>query len=332
MFAVPAGACRRCLHDAGRARPCADSTRIRTGASRSPNSACPLGISPGHLQRLFRRVLGVSPARYSAAARARAVQATRPQERQRDGRHLRCGLWSKQPGLRNRRVLARNDAGHLPEGGSGMRIHYAVRPCPLGYVLVGATGRGICAVRLGDEPEELASGLRYEFPKAQIFEMTAPCSRDRRCTGRSCRRRTLPRSSAGRSSYGFSGQGVAGASPDSAWWDEVIQRNRGRARPTFGGAGGGARPRNNPAALVIPCHRVVHAGGDPTGYRWGERRNDFRSSKPGLSPSRIQSRRWKMGKAPVEYGGHLRCHSPPNRSATAGVLADLKVRPDLLRK
>ena len=26
---------------------------------------------------------------------------------------------------------------------------------------------------------------------------------------------------------------------------------------------------SNPVAIVIPCHRVVRAGGEPGGYRWG---------------------------------------------------------------
>jgi AraC family transcriptional regulator of adaptative response/methylated-DNA-[protein]-cysteine methyltransferase len=28
----------------------------------------------------------------------------------------------------------------------------------------------------------------------------------------------------------------------------------------------------NPAAIVIPCHRVVRADGEPGGYRWGAER------------------------------------------------------------
>ena len=49
-----------------------------------------------------------------------------------------------------------------------MHIHYTVVPCTLGYVLVGATKRGICSVTLGDTAEELESQLWQHYPAAQI--------------------------------------------------------------------------------------------------------------------------------------------------------------------
>ena len=43
---------------------------------------------------------------------------------------------------------------------------------------------------------------------------------------------------------------------------------------------------NNPAALVIPCHRVVRADGDQGGYRWGAQRKQHLLEMEVTSPSR----------------------------------------------
>ena len=39
----------------------------------------------------------------------------------------------------------------------------------------------------------------------------------------------------------------------------------------------------NPAAIVIPCHRVVHENGDTGGYRWGAERKRTLLSREGLA-------------------------------------------------
>lgn len=40
-----------------------------------------------------------------------------------------------------------------------MTIRYAITDSPLGLLLVAATEKGICSVRLGDKSEEPAKGL-----------------------------------------------------------------------------------------------------------------------------------------------------------------------------
>ena len=47
-------------------------------------------------------------------------------------------------------------------------IAYTIAPCPLGYLLVAATGRGICAVHLGDSESQLTALLVADFPAAQL--------------------------------------------------------------------------------------------------------------------------------------------------------------------
>ncbi len=52
------------------------------------------------------------------------------------------------------------------------RIGFAVVPAPLGlgFALVASTDRGLCAVLLGNNPEELRAELQKRFRKAELHE------------------------------------------------------------------------------------------------------------------------------------------------------------------
>lgn len=47
-------------------------------------------------------------------------------------------------------------------------LHYTVRSCPQGQVLVAATGQGIAAVLLGDDKASLVQELAQRYPQAQL--------------------------------------------------------------------------------------------------------------------------------------------------------------------
>ena len=53
-------------------------------------------------------------------------------------------------------------------GGSGETIRFATGLTSLGSVLVAATDKGVCAIFLGDDPEELVRDLQRRFPKAGL--------------------------------------------------------------------------------------------------------------------------------------------------------------------
>src|ERR1700739_1119601 len=52
--------------------------------------------------------------------------------------------------------------------GRGEAIRVAAAPCSLGFVLVAATARGICAVELGDDPEALKADFARRFSGASV--------------------------------------------------------------------------------------------------------------------------------------------------------------------
>jgi AraC family transcriptional regulator of adaptative response/methylated-DNA-[protein]-cysteine methyltransferase len=154
-----------------------------------------------------------------------------------------------------------------------MEIQYAIVRCPLGRLLVALTERGIASVYLGDSERRLSRELAREFPSARIRkdgeglgeavdaivgylrgQRPAPALRlDVRATAFQRRVWEELRRIPGGETRSYSQIARAIGKPTAA-------RAVARACAT------------NPAAIVIPCHRVVGKNGSLTGYRWGTER------------------------------------------------------------
>jgi AraC family transcriptional regulator of adaptative response/methylated-DNA-[protein]-cysteine methyltransferase len=152
-------------------------------------------------------------------------------------------------------------------------ISYTIVDAPFGPLLVGATARGICAVRWGESGNGLAAELSRDYPDAQLERdderlrrLVAPllddgASRDR-CID-------LPLD-------------VPATAFQRRVWDAVRRIPRGETRTYAAVAADAGHPgaaravaracAANPAALVIPCHRVVRGDGTMGGYRWSAAR------------------------------------------------------------
>src|SRR3989454_972009 len=158
----------------------------------------------------------------------------------------------------------------VPERIIGYTIVDSPSPLPLGRLLVGATTRGVCAVRLGRSDAALEAELAREYPDAELRRDGAPLAPWvnallRHLTGREARL-DLPLD-------------VEATAFQQRVWQALRAIPYGETR-RYGavaeaiGQPGAARAvaracAVNPVALVIPCHRVVRGDGDPGGYRWG---------------------------------------------------------------
>src|SRR6266700_2739210 len=158
----------------------------------------------------------------------------------------------------------------VPEGSIGYTIVDSPSPLPLGRLLVGATTRGVCAVRLGRSDAALEAELAREYPDAELRRDGAPLASWvnallRHLTGDAARL-DLPLD-------------VEATEFQQRVWQALRAIPYGETR-SYGavaeaiGHPGAARAvaracAANPVALVIPCHRVVRGDGDPGGYRWG---------------------------------------------------------------
>ncbi|WP_322058775.1 bifunctional DNA-binding transcriptional regulator/O6-methylguanine-DNA methyltransferase Ada [Paraburkholderia sp. J63] len=227
-------------------------------------------LSPFHLQRLFKRVLGVSPRQYQAARRGAVLRDALAQ-----GADVTRA--SADAGFNSSSRLYESVAGELgmaPSAfrrkGAGLTIRYANAVTPLGRVLVAATDKGICRIAFGDDPAELSASLAADFANARCIEdetALAPfvAQIDAYLHGRR-ERIELPLD-------------IAATAFQQRVWDALQRIPYGETRSYTQIAETLGAPRavravasacaSNPVALAIPCHRVVQKGGALAGYRWG---------------------------------------------------------------
>ncbi len=237
--------------------------------------AAEVGGSPHHLQRTFKRRFGVSPKQYVNARRLeRFRRLVRAEGRVTDAVY-EAGF------IDGRQLYGQADArlgmtpGRFRDGGAGTTIRYATAASPLGRLLVAATERGLCAVRLGDSDAEVEEALRSEFPRADLEPARTelgPWIDD------------ALRRIAGEAPAKLPPLDVQATDFQRQVWEALCAIPRGAVRTYGEVAAAVGRPRavravaracaTNPVAVVVPCHRVVSAAGGSGGYRWGRARKE----------------------------------------------------------
>lgn len=247
------------------------------------------GVSPWHLQRQFKNVLGVSPRQYDDALRVKRLKRGL-----RSGDGVAAATFDAGFGSSSR-VYERSDAalGMTPanyaRGGRGMEIAYAVAPCRLGMILVAATERGLCRVQLGNKERDLVAALEDEFPEAASVE------RDDDALGGYVRE--LVRRMSGWSPRTELPLDIQATAFQRRVWEELKSIPRGETRTYSEIAEAIGNPKavravgnacaNNPVALAIPCHRVLRNDGSLGGYAWGiERKQALISAERAQSKKR----------------------------------------------
>lgn len=234
-----------------------------------------IGGSPYHLQRNFRRIVGVTPREYAEACRLRAVKGRLKAGGAVTSAMLDAGYGSSGRFYERAAPRLGMNPRTYQRGGAGMDVRYAIVDSPLGRLLVAATTRGVCAVAMGDSDRKLTEELRREYPAARIEQDPRGLSRWTKAVLARLRgkqpRLDLP---------------VDVQATAFQWqvWSALAAIPYGATRSYTDVAEAIGRPRaaravaracaTNPVAIVIPCHRVVPEQGGAGGYRWGVARKN----------------------------------------------------------
>jgi AraC family transcriptional regulator of adaptative response/methylated-DNA-[protein]-cysteine methyltransferase len=232
-----------------------------------------VGMSPYHLQRVFKQVMGISPRRYAEAYRLKQLKA-----RLKDGEAVTAALYDVGYGSSSRLYEhAPAQLGMTParyrRGGHGMHISYTIVDSPLGRLLVAATEKGVSSVCLGDDDEMLEAALRDEYPAAEIERDGEDLTEQVNAILNHLR---------GQQPHLDLPIDVQATAFQWRVWQELLMIPYGETRSygEIARALGDARAARavaqacatNPVAIVIPCHRVVRNDGISGGYRWGAER------------------------------------------------------------
>ncbi|HEX6638588.1 MAG TPA: methylated-DNA--[protein]-cysteine S-methyltransferase [Steroidobacteraceae bacterium] len=234
-----------------------------------------VGLSDFHFNRLFRRWTGLTPKQYLAEITSRAAGAALQAEPSvLDAAHS-VGL-SGGGRLHDLTVtLEAMTPGQIRNGGEGVVIRYGVTSTPFGSAFVAETPRGLCRLAfVDDESGDVDSGatelaaLRVFWPRAEFVRDDA---RAVELVAVIWGRRTavFPLSVPGTNFQVQVWRALLELEPGETVTYGALARKLGRpeAARAVGTAVGA-----NPVAWVIPCHRVLRAGGVLGGYRWGPAR------------------------------------------------------------
>jgi len=248
------------------------------------------GVSAYHLQRTFKRVMGVSPRQYQETCRIERLKG-----RLREGRPVTKAVYDVGYGsaswlYKDSHAKLGMTPGAYRRAGEGMKIIYRIIDTPLGKLIVARIQHGVCYLGLWDDEATLEESLRAEYPSAELTREEGrpdPWTSEilEYLEGRVTQLGDIP-------------VDVAGTDFQRRVWRELQAIPRGQTR-TYGEVARsmgwpeavravGRACATNPVSLLIPCHRVVGKAEDLHGYHWGLGRKKMlleRERRPLESPT-----------------------------------------------
>jgi AraC family transcriptional regulator of adaptative response/methylated-DNA-[protein]-cysteine methyltransferase len=247
-------------------------------------------LSPFTVQRLFKQGMGVSPLQYQRALRAGSLRGALKQ-----GDNVTDAIYNAGFGSSSR-AYEGAQLGMTPlrfaQGGRGEQIGWASAPSPFGWVIVGATARGLCWLALAGTSAKAAASLREEFPLATLRRDPSLSRLVDAAVGQVAGQKAKSSPNAGQPLP----LDLRGTAFQLRVWQALRAIPRGQTRSYSQLARELGNPNatravaracaTNRVALLVPCHRVVGASGSLTGYRWGieRKRQLLEAERTGARP------------------------------------------------
>lgn len=229
-------------------------------------------LSEHHFQRLFTRWAGVSPKRFLQFLTVEHAKSRLGQPL--DLLALTADVGLSGPGrLHDLFVtLEGMSPGEMRAGGAGLVLRYGIHPTPFGPCLIATSVRGVCALHFVAHPASARALLRDDWPHAGLVpDAMGTADLARRIFDPLQARQPQPLALL-----------VRGTNFQLQVWRALLRLPFGsvasyRSIATHIGHPSAARAVGNalganPIAWLIPCHRVIRAGGTFGPYRWGEAR------------------------------------------------------------
>jgi AraC family transcriptional regulator of adaptative response/methylated-DNA-[protein]-cysteine methyltransferase len=271
-------ACKRCLSNEQplmeRQRALVESAcrlvKESQGSRKVEDIAQELSISRYHLQKLFKRFLGVSPKAYSNSARTQLIEESLPCSESVTKAVYEAGYNQSSNFYANGADRLGMSPKKFQSGGQGLVIQYAFAKTKFGKVIVATTAQGVCCILFGDSQNAMVQDLQARFSKATLQRDSSLLDALLSAVVDSIEN---PES---RADFALDIQGTVfqekvwralrDIQPGKTASYLDIAKNIGKPKASRAVAAACAA---NPLAVVVPCHRVVRSTGEISGYRWG---------------------------------------------------------------
>lgn len=257
--------CRRCRPDQAESGSAAKVSLLRqrmdAGESKSLGEwAAELDWSPSHLQKVFKKATGLSPAQYARQERVGRLRSSLREEPTVTGAMNAAGYNSTSRLHEDSEQSLGMSPTEYRQGGRGVKIHYATVASPAGSAVIAWTGRGVCLAEFSGSVRESLARLSAEYPQAELVpEKIGNWHEAMRILNGPV--------------------DVAGSVFQRMVWSYLRTIPPGETRSYSEvaaalGQPGAARAvaracATNRVAIGIPCHRVISADGGLAGYKWG---------------------------------------------------------------
>ena len=231
------------------------------------------GISMYHLHRIFKSITGVTPKAYADEVRTRKMRRNLNRKTTITAAIYNSGYGSSSRFYEQSGRRLGMTPRDFRRGGSDVSIVFSVTECWLGFVLVAASQKGICAITMGEAREPLVKELYSMFPEAESIAGDGDFDR---LVARIVSFIEQP------------GEGldlpldVQGTAFQHRVWKALLAVPSGTTVSYAELAKRIGSPKAvravaqacdaNKIAVAIPCHRVIRSDGELSSYRWEAKR------------------------------------------------------------
>jgi AraC family transcriptional regulator of adaptative response/methylated-DNA-[protein]-cysteine methyltransferase len=273
--------CKRCNPD-GPSIECenaglvAKACRIIEGSEEEPSLedlAHAVGRSPSYFHRMFKAATGVTPKEYAVAHRAKRVRHGLASGNSVTEAIYDAGFNSSGRFYEKSTDMLGMTPSQYRAGGTNEEIKFAIGQATLGAILVASSKKGVAAILLGDNPEELVRNLQDRFPRAHLVggerEYEELVARVVAFVEKPEIGLDLPLDVRGTAFQQRVWRALREIPVGHTASYAEIARRIGAPKAVRAVASACAE---NKLAVAIPCHRVVRMDGSPSGYAWGVER------------------------------------------------------------
>ncbi|MGQ4878663.1 bifunctional DNA-binding transcriptional regulator/O6-methylguanine-DNA methyltransferase Ada [Billgrantia sp. LNSP4103-1] len=231
------------------------------------------GLSRFHFHRVFKSITGLTPKAYAVARRAERVRAELLRNETVTEAMYEAGFSSSGRFYAASSQMLGMTPKRYRAGGEGMEIRFALGECSLGTILVAASEKGICAISLGNDPEQLLQEFQDRFVSATLIpggkDFDAWVAQVVGFVEAPGLGLSLPLDIRGTAFQQRVWQALVEIPVGATISYAELAERIGSATSVRAVARACA---TNSIALAIPCHRVGRSDGGLSGYRWGVER------------------------------------------------------------